>query len=254
MADVLARIVCGIDGSAQSFESLRQVELLRLRDAELHLVTVAELTLAVHGGFAAATLHEELLSDAEIALARAVEHSAASSSRLVRGNPAQALLVEIDRRRATAVALGSHGQRRAAGILLGGTATTLLHEAPCSVLIARDPGSPNEFPTSITVGVDGSTASRRALDAARVLGERLGTPLRVLAASGGKPVHFDGLRDVGAIDWDERKPVDALVAASSTSGLVVVGSRGLHGVEALGSVSERLAHRSASSVLVVRTP
>ncbi len=252
MADAFERIVCGIDGSAQSLEALRQIKLLRPRDAELHLVTVAELSLAVHGGFSAPMLYEQTLSAAEIALARAGEHSGTSSLRLVEGSPAQALLLEIDRCRATAVALGSHGQSRAAGILLGGTATTLLHEAPCSVLLAREPRSPNEFPASIVVGVDGSTASLRALDAARVLGERLGTPLRVLAATGGKPLHLDGLQDVGAIDWDERKPVDALVAASRANDLVVVGSRGLHGLEALGSVSERVAHRSTSSVLVVR--
>jgi nucleotide-binding universal stress UspA family protein len=33
---------------------------------------------------------------------------------------------------------------------------------------------------------------------------------------------------------------------------VVVGSRGLHGFPALGSVGERVAHRARSSVLVVR--
>jgi nucleotide-binding universal stress UspA family protein len=36
--------------------------------------------------------------------------------------------------------------------------------------------------------------------------------------------------------------------------LVVLGSRGMHGVRALGSVSERVAHRAASSVLVVKGP
>ena len=34
--------------------------------------------------------------------------------------------------------------------------------------------------------------------------------------------------------------------------LVVIGSRGLHGLKALGSVSERVAHQAECSVLVVR--
>lgn len=51
---------------------------------------------------------------------------------------------------------------------------------------------------------------------------------------------------------DKRSPVDALVSASESADLVVVGSRGLHGLQALGSVSERIAHRAHSSVLVVR--
>jgi nucleotide-binding universal stress UspA family protein len=54
-----------------------------------------------------------------------------------------------------------------------------------------------------------------------------------------------------AVAIDER-PVRALVEASKDADLVVVGSRGLHGFRALGSVSERVAHRARSSVLVVR--
>ena len=63
---------------------------------------------------------------------------------------------------------------------------------------------------------------------------------------------INGLRDVGDVEWDERKPLDALLAVSQECDVVVVGSRGLHGMAALGSVSERLAHRAHGSVLVVR--
>ena len=102
------------------------------------------------------------------------------------------------------------------------------------------------------VGIDGSTHSRKALSAALNLAHGLDVPLRLIAATGGKPVTINGLRDVGDVEWDERKPLDALLAASHESDVVVVGSRGLHGIAALGSVSERLAHRAHSSVLVVR--
>ncbi len=40
--------------------------------------------------------------------------------------------------------------------------------------------------------------------------------------------------------------------AATPADLLVVGSRGLSGVLALGSVSERVAHEAATSVLVVR--
>lgn len=250
--NVFERVLCGIDESPQSLEALRQVERLRTRTGSLHLVAVAELSLAVHGGFAAPGLYDEIASGAEHALARATEQSEATSSRLVEGRPAGCLLNEIDRVGATAVALGSHGHGRPAGILLGGTATILLHEAPCSVLLARPPSDPKRFPASIVAGVDGSTGARKALEAADELGERLGVPVRALAASGGKGVDFDGLRDVPDLAWDERKPLDALVDVSRSADLVVLGSRGLHGLAALGSVSERVAHRAACSVLVVR--
>jgi nucleotide-binding universal stress UspA family protein len=47
-------------------------------------------------------------------------------------------------------------------------------------------------------------------------------------------------------------PVTALVAAAADADLVVVGSRSLHGLGSLGSVSERVAHQARASVLIVR--
>ena len=43
------------------------------------------------------------------------------------------------------------------------------------------------------------------------------------------------------------------MAESETADLLVLGSRGLHGLAAIGSVSEQVAHRAKSSVLVVRS-
>ena len=55
-------------------------------------------------------------------------------------------------------------------------------------------------------------------------------------------------------ELDDRRPVEALVerAAEANADLLVVGSRGVHGMAALGSVSERVAHRAGCSVLVIR--
>ena len=66
------------------------------------------------------------------------------------------LLAEIARRDATAVVVGSHGVSRATGIALGAVSTYLLHEAPCSVLIARGSVDVERWPQRIVVGVDGS--------------------------------------------------------------------------------------------------
>ena len=50
---------------------------------------------------------------------------------------------------------------------------------------------------------------------------------------------------------DTRDPVDAF--SDVDADLLVLGSRGLTGVHALGSVSERAAHRAGCSVLVIRS-
>ena len=139
-----------------------------------------------------------------------------------------------------------------AGIFLGSTAVSLLHHSPVSVLVARRPRCLLEFPASILAGVDGSPESHRALEVARELSTRLNVPMQAVAASGGKAVFWDGLRDVESLRWSEQGPVDALVELSAAADLLVLGSRGLHGLAALGSVSERVANRAFCSVLVVR--
>ena len=80
-------------------------------------------------------------------------------SKLLEGDPLRCLLVELARQDATAVVVGSHGISRATGIALGAVSTSLLHEAPCSVLIARGSIDPKRWPRRIVVGVDGSADS-----------------------------------------------------------------------------------------------
>jgi nucleotide-binding universal stress UspA family protein len=171
---------------------------------------------------------------------------------LARDTSWDALIREADRERATLIAVGSHGNGRARGIVLGSTTTEVVHKAHCSVLVARK--AEPDFPRAIVVGIDGSPASAAAYAVALELSERSGTTLRPIVARGGKGVderlvattvghHYEGVPD---------KPVQALVAAASDADLVVVGSRGLHGLGSLGSVSERVAHQAASSVLIVR--
>ena len=251
-AALFQRVLCGVDDSPASVEAVRQAQRLIVADGTLHLLAVVDLRPAVHASRAAATAVEEVNVGARDALARAVEHTHAASAKLVEGEPVPALIHEIDLRQATLLALAGHRPGRAAGILAGDTVTTLLREAPCSVLVARPPGRRRRVPSSIIVGVDGSTHSRRALAAAEDLANRLDVPVRPIAALGGKPLSPDGLRDVPMLEYSDAQPLDALLAASAETDLVVLGNRGLHGFGALGSVSERVAHQAPCSALVVR--
>jgi len=83
------------------------------------------------------------------------------------------------------------------------------------------------------------------------LGTRPGVPgLAVAASRATADVEAGG--ELSALEVDEREPVEALLDAAGRCDLLVLGARGLRGVRALGSVSERVAHRASSSVLVVR--
>jgi hypothetical protein len=78
--------------------------------------------------------------------------------------------------------------------------------------------------------------------------------LRFVVATGGDAVDVEGLPSDEDLDWSSWQPVNALEAASAECDLLVVGSRGLRGPHALGSVSEAIGDLAHCSVLVVREP
>jgi nucleotide-binding universal stress UspA family protein len=250
---VFRNVLVGVDGSKASFEACRQAARLADPGTAIEAVAVVHLADAIWTGYNAPRVTEQLRQEAETALEEAVSLiGERARPRFVNGTETAALLLEIERTAATLIAVGSHGHRRLTEILIGGVAGELLHSAPCSVLVAR-PANAEAFPRSIVVGLDGSGASEYALGAARQLAGRFGIPLRVITALLGTSVDLEKVRRVrpSAEEIDAR-PVDALVAAARDADLLVVGSRGLHGVRALGSVSERVAHQAACSVLVTR--
>jgi len=137
------------------------------------------------------------------------------------------------------------------GILFGGMVMMLLYEVPCLVLFVCELGFLNEFLVLIVVGVDGLLVFFCVFDVVCVFGERLRRLFCVFVVIGGKFLYFDGLKDVGVVDWDEWKLVDVLVVVSYANDFVVVGSCGLYGLEVLGSVSEWVVYCLVSFVFVV---
>ncbi len=254
---IFAHIVVGVDGTEPGMEACRQAAALVGPEGSLDLVCVVETALAVHAGLSAPRLAAEMKSDGRKALAAAAELAGEHAApRLKTGAPTATLLSELERAGATLVAIGSHGHRCVTEIMLGGVAGELLHRAPCSVLIAREPAvSPASFPRSLVVGIDGSAEAERALAVAQAIATRFAAPLRIVTAVRGKAVDRPRVHLRTPLGEEiDRPPVEALQQASVEADLLIVGSRGLHGVRALGSVSERVAHSAACSVLVVRGP
>ncbi|MDQ3867105.1 MAG: universal stress protein, partial [Actinomycetota bacterium] len=190
--------------------------------------------------------------EAEAALADARSIAPSAREKFVNGEPVAVLLREVEAEQATLVAVGSHGRGRAAGMLLGTVAARMLRDAPCSVLVARAARDPETWPRSLVAGVDGSAESAAAFGVARFVADRFGGSIRAVAASAD---HFEREAAQAVTSELEEQPgraVDVLATASDSADLVIVGSRGLHGLKALGSVSERVAHQARSSVLLVR--
>ena len=256
--DVFTRALVGVDGSPESLEATRQASVLLESGGELTLLAAFGISPALVGGTGWGipsyldTDQQRSLAESGIKSACAATGGAPAKTKVLFGTSWEALLEEARCDSATVIALGAHGASRAQGIALGATTTEVVHKATCPVLVARS--ADDGFPRRIVVGVDGSPHSAAAYAVAQHLSGRFGAELWPVFARGGKGIderlvativghRYEGLPD---------KPVKALLAASADADLVIVGSRGLHGLRSLGSVSERVAHQAVSSVLIVR--
>jgi nucleotide-binding universal stress UspA family protein len=251
---VFARILVGVDGSKESFDACRQAAKLADTDTFVEAATVTLFPPATAEALGVHDLAASLEHDAGSVLL-AAERILGPHAELRRldGMTVETLLEETKRTHATLLAIGAPEHPRIEEIVLGGVGGELLHQAPCSMLMARPVPDETAFPRRIVVGIDGSEEGERAYEVARSLVTRFHSELRSVVALGGKRVDLGEIahRHPRSLD-SAATPVRALVEASTCADLLVVGSRGLHGVRALGSVSERVAHRAPCSVLVVR--
>lgn len=255
-------VVCGVDYSPQSTEATRQAAVLAADGARLFAVSAWDPGLAVHSGADASTMLDALRDESFAALREAKKTVPAIEQLPMKGAPVACLLAAVSNLSADLVCVGAHGRSRAAGILFGSVASAMAHHAPCSVLVAR--ASEGRLPDRILHAGDGSAESQEAARVAGRIASRHGGSVTTLHVSddGADP---DGLAEeaVELMDATGVEPVRLVAqgsphrkivetANSIRASLVVVGSRGLTGVKALGSVSERSAHHAPCSVLIVR--
>lgn len=253
MPTSFARVVVGVDDSEAGLVAARQAARLARADALVEVLTAVYVVDGILQGWPQeqidAVLETEARPVAEAAVAAA---GRPAEIRLASTPPKPALLAEAGRIGADLLVVGTHDRTRVSEYLVGGVAGPVLRDAACSVLVARPAPGGAAFPAGVVAGVDGSAASIEAAGVGAAVATRLGVPFRALLA---RHAHVDldaATRAVPAVEVVDGRPVGALCAAVEPGDLLVVGSRGLHGVRALGSVSERVAHRAASSVLVVK--
>jgi nucleotide-binding universal stress UspA family protein len=221
-------IVCGVDGSRASDEAARQAELLTVDGATLTYVDVTP---------------DELAEDERGPAGKLAELAAG-----------QDLLV-----------VGIHDHSRASGIAMGSIASALVHRSPVPVLVARRPPDGVEFPARILLASDGTPLSDEPTDLVARLAARHGSAVAIVGARDGEAPFRPGLAEhatrimeatgtepliLDAPGPAHRAAADA--ARDFRAALVVTGSRGLRGLSALRSTSERIAHAAPCSVLVVR--
>jgi nucleotide-binding universal stress UspA family protein len=185
--------------------------------------------------------------------------------------------------------VGSSREGAAGRILMGSTATRLVHGAPCPVAVV--PRRWEARPAFSTVGVAyvDSEEAREALHAAQALARRVGAKLRVLTVVKVDPVLNPETepgtdvrpgKDLTSVEGEERvraerslrdavaglgrdvevevdafvgEPAEVLIDLSQSLDVLVCGSRGYGPIRSvmLGSVSRRVANEAHCPVIVV---
>ncbi|MFI5027617.1 MAG: universal stress protein [Solirubrobacterales bacterium] len=260
---VFPDIVCGIDGSRGGKLAARQAMALSGPDGVIRFVAIHH-TVGV-GLNEQSTLSQrraaEALEEAErLARSQGLRVSAA----LISATHVSEVLRSEAKGHGLLV-IGSHGGSRAGGIVLGGTVTQIAHRCEQPLLITRRAIDHGDFPDSVLLASDGSPGSWAAARAVARLAARRPVEVRVVHVHDGPDPEAD--REVGrqlsliagATGTPPRLQDKAgavpericQAARAGQSALIVIGRRGMSGIRALGSVSERVAHRAPCSVLLV---
>lgn len=283
-------IIVGYDGSEGSTLALRwAAQAAQQRGRTLELVTTWSMPSADLGIGATGTLQSELIDEIrreaatanEEGLEIAAQMGANAMGEVLVGRTAAALVHHSEG--AEMVVVGSHGSGGLTGYLLGSVSRQVATHAQCPTVVVRPL---KQDARDMVVGVDGSAHSLKALEWAFEQASFSGMALRVLHSWEIPPTwsmvevpSYEPevlIRDYGNAELRETSeamsgyrekypdvkvrqevmkgsPVKALVKASESAALLVVGSRGLGGFRGLllGSVSHAVVHKAASPVAVV---
>lgn len=287
------RVVLATDGSESAEASARWLRTFPLPPAtEFLIVSVASAPPQLLD-VEPRTLRDAAAADARAAAARAQDLLAARrariTTRVLEGDAREVIARTASEWGADLVVVGARGLGAFARLLVGSVSTSVVHHAPCPVLVVR--GRTRDV-KHIVVAVDGSPHS---LAAARFVA---GLPLdhrsrvtlvgvveqpyvprtaprsalklvraAIAEIQAGRRSELEKTIDGLASEFEARAasvertatvglPADTILETSRRADLVVVGARGLGGFERLllGSVSERVLHHAPCSVLVVRQP
>lgn len=257
------RILCGVDGSRASYEAVRQAGALAVPGTQVELLTVscesgyglnAQTLLSHTRAGEALQAGKKIAEEAGVEVVLTHRTGPSASHVLLEEAPHHDLLV-----------LGGHTVSRSEGIMVGSAVSRAVHESPVPVLVARRAPSDNPFPTRILVGADGPGAPESAIEIAARVARACGSRVTLLRVGGWQRRHTRAISEaeVDLVEATGVEPAELVVAghphrqlvvlaARERASLIVVGSRGLSGLHALSSTSERVAHEAGCSVLVLR--
>ncbi|HUB74008.1 MAG TPA: universal stress protein [Solirubrobacteraceae bacterium] len=262
-APVFSNILCAVDGTRTSLAAVAMAASLAGRGGRLTLLSVTGERGS--GQFAAAAINPErakaVLSYAKQLAEEAGVHAATV---LDPGRPPVDVILEHAREHDLLV-LGGPPVSRVAGLLVGGVAVEALSQLTTPTLIVRRSFGGSLRGRRVVVASDGLEGSERIVRLAGALARSQGAQVTLVHASGsearvaGRSIESQG-RELATIVPDACEVVTEpggaaevilQAAAHEQAELVVLGTRRLAGVRALGSVSRRIVHEAECPVLLV---
>lgn len=150
------KILFATDGAKQSEAAISTLKLLALAESdEIKIVSVVDMALPlaidIYGGFLPDTTEFEktarenaakILSDTTEKLKEFIdERKLAISTEVLFGSPDSRIVETAEEWRSDLIVLGSHGYSRWERLLLGSVSDSVVHHAPCSVLVVRTPSA-----------------------------------------------------------------------------------------------------------------
>lgn len=140
------KILVAVDLTDEAGQVLKQAnETTKQNGAELSLIVVVKPINQVYSGFDvaalsadAAMIEADAVKQAQLRIAEHAKGLGVPSNRtyVARGNPAHEIRETAAELGVDLIILGTHG-RHGLGLLLGSTATGVLHGCPCDVLTVR---------------------------------------------------------------------------------------------------------------------
>ena len=148
------KILVATDGTKHSRAAIEKIADFQLNsDDEINIVSVVDMavpmSIDMYGGYITPSadieksvreVAEKILVDAKLFISEQLNIKDVSvNTEILYGSPDSRIVETAEKIKADLIIVGSHGYNRWERILLGSVSDSVVHHAPCSVLVVRTP-------------------------------------------------------------------------------------------------------------------
>jgi nucleotide-binding universal stress UspA family protein len=260
---VFADILCAVDGTRGSLTAVRQAVALAGTQGCVTLLAVGATAGA--GPYRGAAIDPERVNRVLEVASQLAHEAGVRCTRVTEARGAPSKMILQHARNHELLAIGAPTMSWLGGLFTGGVAGSVLRSFSTPLLLARPAPSEQPFGRRIVVASDAREGSDALVELGASLALQLGGGVMLVhaleAESNARPRKIkhqvQALEAMVAdayevhVEAGGARSVIAAIAAHGQASLIVMGCRRLDGLEAVGSVTERVIHDGPCSVLVL---